>query len=137
MTMKEEDEDPRKINILETEGHCEVEGPQLENQEITMPLKIRHVNIGTEAEPKLTNIRDYWDDATVDKVIEFLHEYQDLFPMKLHSHHLSIHASIIKIVLVRDPPSYRRSAHCPIQILEAMLLWHFSLECIQKVISIS
>lgn len=26
MTTEEEDEDPQKINILETEGHCEVEG---------------------------------------------------------------------------------------------------------------
>ena len=40
------------------------------------------MNFGTEAEPKSTNIGDYWDDATVDKVIELLHEYQDLFPTK-------------------------------------------------------
>lgn len=26
---------------------------------------------------------DYWDDATVDKVTELLHEYQDLFPTKI------------------------------------------------------
>lgn len=26
---------------------------------------------------------DYWDDATVDKVIELLCEYQDLFPTKI------------------------------------------------------
>jgi hypothetical protein len=28
----------------------------------------------------LENIGDYWDDATIDKIIELLHEYQDLFP---------------------------------------------------------
>jgi len=35
-----------------------------------------------DAEPKFTNIGDYWDDAMVDKVTELLHEYQDLFPTK-------------------------------------------------------
>jgi len=47
-----------------------------------MPLKTRQVNIGIEVEPKFAKIRDYWDDSTVDKVAEFLHEYQDLFPTK-------------------------------------------------------
>jgi len=41
VTGKEEDEDPRKINILEAEGHCEVEGPQIDNPNITEPLKTR------------------------------------------------------------------------------------------------
>ena len=30
----------------------------------------------------LANVRDYWDDATIDKITELLHEYQDLFPTK-------------------------------------------------------
>lgn len=38
------------------------------------------MNIVTESEPKFSNIGDYWDDATIDKVIELLCEYQDLFP---------------------------------------------------------
>eukprot|EP00253_Pinus_taeda_P021954 PITA_21954 len=78
---EEEDDDLRKINILETEGHSEVEGLQLENPDITEPLKTRQVNIGTEAKPKFVNIGDYSDDTTVDKVAELLREYQDLFPM--------------------------------------------------------
>lgn len=41
------------------------------------------MNIGTEEELKYTTLGDYWDDATVDKVIELLREYQDLFPTKL------------------------------------------------------
>jgi len=57
--MKEDDKDPRNINILETEGHREVEGPQLENPVITTPLKTRHVNIGMEAKLKFTKIGDY------------------------------------------------------------------------------
>ena len=45
-----------------------------------MPLKIKHVNIGTDVDPKYAILVDYWDDATVDKVAELLCEYQYLFP---------------------------------------------------------
>lgn len=83
MTVEEEDEDPRNINVLETEGHSKVEGPQIENTYITVPLKTRQVNIGIEVEPKFAKIGDYWDDTIVDKVVELLCEYQDLFPMKI------------------------------------------------------
>jgi len=82
VTTKEEDEDPQKINIPETEGHCEVKGLQIENPAITVPLKTKQVNIGMEVEPKVTKIIDYYDDAMVDKVTELLREYQDLFPTK-------------------------------------------------------
>jgi len=40
------------------------------------------VNIGTEAEPKFMNIRDYWDNAIMDKVVELLRKYQNIFPTK-------------------------------------------------------
>lgn len=48
-----------------------------------MPLKIKQVNIGTYAEMKYAMLGDYLDDAMVDKVIELLCEYQDLFPTKI------------------------------------------------------
>lgn len=80
VTVEEEDEDPPKINIPKTKGHHEVEGLQIKNPDITVPLKNKQVNIGTEAEPKFVKIGDYWDDATVDKVTELLREYEDLFP---------------------------------------------------------
>ena len=35
-------------------------------------------------------IADYWDEDTIGKVIELIHEYQELFPtkfMKLKGHH--------------------------------------------------
>jgi len=82
VTDEVEDEDPQKINIPEIEGHRKVQGLQIENPNITMSLKMKQVNIGTEAEPKFTKIGDYWDDAIVDKVVELLREYQDLFPTK-------------------------------------------------------
>jgi len=36
---KEEEDDPRKINILEIEGQRKVKGPQIENPHVTVPLK--------------------------------------------------------------------------------------------------
>lgn len=55
----------------------------IEDLDITAPLKMKQVNVGTEAEPKYVMLDDYWDDATVDKVTELLHEYQDLFWTKI------------------------------------------------------
>jgi hypothetical protein len=78
----DEDDDPRNVNIAETEGQRDVEGPGVELPFIGQPIKIKKVNIGTEPAPKLANVGDYWDDVTIDKIIELLHEYQDLFPTK-------------------------------------------------------
>jgi len=41
VTEEKEDEYSRKINIPEIEGHCKVEGLQLENLDIAKPLKTR------------------------------------------------------------------------------------------------
>jgi hypothetical protein len=45
------------------------------------PIKTQKVNIGTKEYPKFTQIGDYWDDETIEKIADLLHEYQDLFPM--------------------------------------------------------
>jgi hypothetical protein len=78
----DEDDDPRNVNITKTEGQRDIEGPGVELPFIGQPIKIKKVNIGTEKAPKLANVGDYWDDATIDKITELLHEYQDLFPTK-------------------------------------------------------
>ena len=78
----DDDEDPHNINIPESEGHCEVHGPAVEEPEVTQPLKTRQVNIGSEEMPKYSTIGDYWDEEMVSKVTQLLHEYQDLFSMK-------------------------------------------------------
>jgi hypothetical protein len=44
---------------------------------------MKKVNIGTEKEPNLANVGDYWDDSTIDKITKLLHEYQELFPTKI------------------------------------------------------
>ena len=58
-------------------------GPAVELPEVTQPLKMRTVNIGSDAQPNFATIGDYWDDEMVSKVTQLLHEYQDLFPTKL------------------------------------------------------
>jgi hypothetical protein len=78
----DEDNDTRKVNITKIEGQRDIEGPRVKLPFIGQPIKIRRVNIGTEKTPKLANVGDYWDVATIDKITELLHEYQDLFPTK-------------------------------------------------------
>jgi hypothetical protein len=70
-----EDDDPRNVNIAETEEWRDIEGPRVELPFIGQMIKIKKVNIGTKKAPKLANIGDYWDDATIDKITEILHEY--------------------------------------------------------------
>jgi hypothetical protein len=70
------------VNIAKTEGQRNIEGPRIELPFVGQPIKLKKVNIGTKKTPKLENIRDYWDDATISKITKLLHEYQDLFPTK-------------------------------------------------------
>jgi len=49
---------------------------------VAKPLKVKKISIGTKEHPKFANVRDYWDDETVSKIIELPHEYQELFAAK-------------------------------------------------------
>jgi hypothetical protein len=60
-----------------------VEGPDMESKPYEKLVNTRKVNIGTEENLKLTQIGDYWDEKTVEKIVELLHEYQGLFPSNL------------------------------------------------------
>ncbi len=60
----------------------DIKGPGIELPFIVQPIKIKKVNIGTKQEPKLANIRDYWDDINVSQITNLLYEYQNLFPTK-------------------------------------------------------
>jgi hypothetical protein len=44
----DEDDDPRNVNIVETEGQRDIEGPGVELPFIGQPIKIKKVNIGIE-----------------------------------------------------------------------------------------
>ena len=78
--VEDPDDDPTNINILESEGTREVEGSGILSDQLLKPLKIKKVNIGSPKNPKFTNIGDYWDEATVAKITDFQHGYQDIFP---------------------------------------------------------
>jgi hypothetical protein len=55
----DDDGNPRKVNITETKGHIDVEGPGVELPFIGHPINIKKVKIGTEETLKLSNVRDY------------------------------------------------------------------------------
>jgi hypothetical protein len=46
----------------------------------THPLRMQKVNIGTKHNPKFAQICNYLNDETVEKIVDLLHEYHDLFP---------------------------------------------------------
>jgi hypothetical protein len=43
-------------------------------------LRTHKLNIGTEDNPKFANIGDYWNEEIVEKIVDLLCKYQDLFP---------------------------------------------------------
>ena len=63
---KEED-DSRKLNITESEGFREVQGPKLSitTPNYSNPMKKTKINIGTLENPKLAIIGDYWDEEII------------------------------------------------------------------------
>ena len=58
------------------------EGLGISSDQFLSPLKIKKVNIGSPENPKFANIKDYWDDETIGKITDLLHEFQNLFPTK-------------------------------------------------------
>jgi hypothetical protein len=56
-----------------------VEGPYLESEVFSTPIKVKKVNIGTIDNPKMASIGDYWDEQIVERTTELLCEYNDLF----------------------------------------------------------
>jgi hypothetical protein len=64
----QDEEDPRNVQVPETEGERIVEGPELESTTYAQPLKTQKVNIGTEENPKFAQIGDYWSDETIEKL---------------------------------------------------------------------
>jgi hypothetical protein len=54
-----DEDDPRDIQIEETEGERELEGPPLESEVIVVLIKVKKVNIGIVENPKMDSIGDY------------------------------------------------------------------------------
>jgi hypothetical protein len=70
------------VKVDETKGERVLEGPEPEFVVYTQPLKTQKVNIGVTKNPKFAQIGDYWSDETMEKIVDLLHEYHDLFPTK-------------------------------------------------------
>ena len=71
------------INIPETEGSRDIAASDVPIDPMSEPLKIRKVNIGIEENPKFASVGDYWDEETMARIMNLLHEFQYLFLTKL------------------------------------------------------
>ena len=63
------------VNILESEGSHDVAALEIPTDSMSHPLKIRKVNIRSKENPKFANIGDYWDEETMAKIMDLLHEF--------------------------------------------------------------
>ena len=70
----EEDDELQNVNIPDSEGSHDVAVPNILMDSISQHLKIRKVNIESEENPKFSNIGDYWDEETMAKIMDLLHE---------------------------------------------------------------
>ena len=75
-----DDDDLQNINIPKIEGSRNVATLDKPTDPMNHPLNIRKFNIGTEENQKFASVGDYWDEETMVKIIDLLHEFQDLFP---------------------------------------------------------
>jgi CTP:phosphocholine cytidylyltransferase-like protein len=75
-------EDLRHLTFQESTGTREVKDTISgdTNTLYTQPLKLKKVNIGSEENPKMASIGDYWDEKTMTKIHTLFWEYKDLFP---------------------------------------------------------
>jgi hypothetical protein len=76
-----DEDDPCNIHIRNIEGEREVEGPYMELELFSSPIKVNKVNIGTNENPKMETVGDYWDEKIVEKITKLLRKYNDLFPI--------------------------------------------------------
>ena len=77
-----DDDELLDINIPDLDGMRIVEGFVIFSNQFLIPLKVKRVNIALLENTKFPNIGDYWDDETMGKIIDLLHEFQHMFPTK-------------------------------------------------------
>ena len=74
----DEDDDPRSIDIPESEGHYDIHRPAIEDLEVTYPLKTQTINTRSEDQHKYVTSGDYWDGDMASIATQLLHECWDL-----------------------------------------------------------
>jgi hypothetical protein len=67
-----DEDEPLNIQITKIEGERDVEVPSLASYVFDVPIKVKKVNIGTNDNPKMASIGDYWDEQIVERTIELL-----------------------------------------------------------------
>jgi hypothetical protein len=45
-----------------------VEGPSITSKVFSTQIKVNKLNIGTNDNPKMGSMRDYWDEQTVERI---------------------------------------------------------------------
>jgi hypothetical protein len=61
-----------------------VEGPKIEFVVYAKPLRMHKVNIGTEEKPKFTNIGDYWNEETIEKIDDYCASIKTYFQLHFY-----------------------------------------------------
>ena len=82
VTGEHDDDESIDVKIPESEGMHVVEGFGISSEQFCNPLKVNKINVGSLENPKFSNIGDYWDYETIEKITDLLHEFQDLFATK-------------------------------------------------------
>jgi hypothetical protein len=76
-----DEEDTRNVQMPKTKGEQAIEGLDIESITYTQPINTWKVKLWMIENPKFAQIRNYWSEETVEKIVELLREYHDLFPM--------------------------------------------------------
>ena len=71
----EDDDELQNVNIPEFEGIYDVAAPDIPTDLMSQLLRIQKVNIGSVENPKFSNGGDYWDEETMAKITDLLHEF--------------------------------------------------------------
>ena len=109
----EDDNGLQNINISETEGSRDAAAPYLPTDPMNQPLNIHKVNSEIEENPKFASVGDYQEEETMEKIIDLLHEFQDLFLINF-SKMKGILSDLqeMKIPLKLDTKSVRQRPYC-------------------------
>ena len=70
-----DDDELQNVNILDFEGSPDAAAPNILTDSMSQLLRIRKFNIGSTENPKFSNFRDYWDEETMDRIMDLLHEF--------------------------------------------------------------
>lgn len=110
----------RHFSFKEYEGERSNKDDPVKDAPHLKPLKLRKQHIGTEYEPKLASIGDYWHEQTTKEIFDLLKEYEGLFPASV-SELKGIKEDLGEMQIILKPdarPFKRRPYHLNLQVKE-------------------